>query len=186
MRWQKAVYTAGRLPSSYPCLTGDRGGAQLMTIKQDMNREKCDSSEHQPVPLQLNIEPFSISTFQTTVTNLFIYKIEVFSLWHILQRQQQILHVNSLNSGRMKACKICILVNVGNSTIPNQRLMLKYNPGAAAPFINCPHSNSRVWNEFHPCVQPESHNLLQCCTFQFQNHIPNIFLCQFPQRLANF
>lgn len=132
------MYTAGRLSSSYPCLTGDRGGAQLMTIKQDTNREKCDSSEHQAVPLQLNIEPFSISTFQTTVTNLFVYKIEVFSLWHILQRQQQIVHVNSLNSGRMKVCKIRVLVNVGNSTIPNQRLMLKYNPGAAAPFINCP------------------------------------------------
>lgn len=50
---------------------------------------------------------------------------------------QEILYLNNLNSRRMKAYKIHILVYVGNSTIPNQRLMLKYNPGVVLPFINC-------------------------------------------------
>lgn len=50
---------------------------------------------------------------------------------------QEILSSNNLKSGRMNTYKIYILVYVGNSTIPNQRLMLKYNPGAVLPFINC-------------------------------------------------
>lgn len=50
---------------------------------------------------------------------------------------QEILDLNNLNSGRTKAYKIRILVCVGCSKIPNQRLMLKYNPGAVLPFINC-------------------------------------------------
>lgn len=50
---------------------------------------------------------------------------------------QEILSSNNLKSERMKAYKIYILVYVGNSTIPNQRLMLKYNPWAVLPFINC-------------------------------------------------
>lgn len=50
---------------------------------------------------------------------------------------QEILYLNNLNSGTMKIYKIPILVYVGNSTIPNERLMLKYNPGAVLPFINC-------------------------------------------------
>lgn len=55
---------------------------------------------------------------------------------------QEISYSDNVKSGRIKAYKIHILVYVGNSTIPNQRLMLKYNPGAVPPFINCSSSNT--------------------------------------------
>lgn len=97
----------------------------------------------------------------------------------------QTLHLNNLKSGRMKAFNTRILVDVGNSTNPSQRLMLKYSPGAAVPFINSS-TQTQVWNKFYPHVQPESHNLLQCSTFQFQSYIPSIFPCQDQWRLAGF
>lgn len=55
---------------------------------------------------------------------------------------QEILSSNNLKSGRMKAYKIYTLVCVRNSTIPNQRLMLKYNPRGCASIHKLFHLNT--------------------------------------------